>query len=114
MSGGTRESALEWFEKKKLSAIPLLLNPEKTFHHHLGCLRSIRKTWNLHTMQLYAEEKIAGIPSAVGKLYSGDDLHLMGGDFILNSAGVVLYAYHQRDTRDRPNVSTLLSFIKEQ
>ena len=110
MSGGIRESALKWFEEKQFKGFPLLLDPGKVFYRHLGLQRSVKKVWNLRIMQLYAEERLAGV--APSPHYSGDDVHLMGGDFILNSSGVMLYAYHSKDSQDRPDVGTLLSFIR--
>ena len=110
MSGGIRKSALEWLKLTGLTSVPLLLDSERTIYRHLGLPRSVKQTWTLPTMQKYAAEGLAGVPQL--PFYDGDDFHLMGGDFILGSSGEVLYAYHSKDTRDRPDVSTLLEFVK--
>lgn len=110
VAGGIRESALDWLKLVGLTSVPLLLDSERIIYRHLGLRRSVKQTWRLATMHMYAAEYLAGVPELSS--YDGDDLHLMGGDFILGSSGEVLYAYHSEDTRDRPDVSTLLEFVK--
>ena len=63
-------------------------------------------------MYSYAERKMKhGTPFP--KLYDGDDLFVMGGDFIVRKDGEVVYAFHQT-TPERPDVQDLLSCLKAQ
>lgn len=59
----------------------------------------------------YAEEKLANVPAT--PRYPGDDLHTMGGDFIVDSAGTVVYAYLSKNSQDRPDVDELLDSLRE-
>ena len=90
---------------------PLLLDKDRKLYRQLGLRRSAA-IWNVSTLVGYAEEKIAkvsGVPA-----YAGDDLHVMGGDYITDSRGKVVYAYSSKTQRDRPNVSDLTKFLTEQ
>ena len=60
---------------------------------------------------IYAERKIQGIPFP--KPYEGDDLFIMGGDFIVRKDGEIIYAFHQT-TVERPDIDDLLSCLKDQ
>jgi hypothetical protein len=43
--------------------------------------------------------------------YGGEDIYQSGGDFLLNSAGNVLYAYRSQSPADRPAPKKLLQEI---
>jgi peroxiredoxin len=43
--------------------------------------------------------------------YGGEDIYQSGGDFLLNSAGNVLYAYRSQSPADRPAPEKLLQEI---
>ena len=63
-------------------------------------------------MYRYAERKMKyGTPFP--KPYDGDDIAIMGGDFIVRNDGKVVYAFHQT-TPERPDVQDLLSCLKAQ
>ena len=60
---------------------------------------------------IYAERKIQGIP--LPRPYEGDDIFIMGGDFIVRKDGEIIYAFHQT-TLERPGIDDLLSCLKDQ
>ena len=60
---------------------------------------------------IYAERMIQGIP--LPQPYEGDDLFIMGGDFIVKKDGEIIYAFHQT-TLERPDTDDLLSCLKGQ
>lgn len=63
-------------------------------------------------MHGYAERKMMkGLPFP--KPYEGDDLFIMGGDFIVRKDGKIVYAFHQT-TPERPDVQDILSCLKTQ
>lgn len=62
-----------------------------------------------NAMSRYAERKIQGHPFP--RPYEGDDLFIMGGDFIVGQDGKIYYAFHQT-TPERPGVENLLSCLK--
>lgn len=40
-----------------------------------------------------------------------EDVHQLGGDFVLNGAGRVVYSYRSKDPADRPPVADLLAAV---
>ena len=42
-----------------------------------------------------------------------EDIHQLGGDFILDSTGRVVYEYRSQDPTDRPDPGELLRLISE-
>lgn len=96
---GTRESADIWFKHTQIS-YPLLLDPDLTMYRYFGLGRSVTAVWTIPTLLTYAKEKVAGVPPAPA--YPGDDIHVLGGDFIFDSTGKVVYAYCSKFSSDRP------------
>lgn len=41
-----------------------------------------------------------------------EDVHQLGGDFVLDTAGRVVYEYRSRDPADRPDVAALLDAVR--
>ena len=44
--------------------------------------------------------------------YLGSDWAVMGGDFIADSSGKLLYAHHCKNQFDRPDIETLVEFLQ--
>jgi peroxiredoxin len=42
-----------------------------------------------------------------------EDVHQLGGDFVLDRAGRITYEYRSRDPADRPSVSELLDAVRQ-
>jgi hypothetical protein len=42
-----------------------------------------------------------------------EDVHQLGGDFILDSTGRVVYEYRSQDPADRPDLAKLLQVLSE-
>ena len=108
MARGTRKNAEKWLEHTKLT-YPLLLDPDLVLYRHFGLRRSVSAVWTVPSLMSYAEDKIAGVASAPS--YPGDDLHVMGGDFILDSTGKILYAYCSKFAADRPSVDDIFKLM---
>ena len=45
--------------------------------------------------------------------YPGTDIAVMGGDFMVDSTGKLLYAHHSKNQYDRPKIETLLKMLQE-
>ena len=68
----------------------------------------------------FAEDFLAGKPTPI--IIEGEGIHVMGGDFIVNSSGKLVFAYRMKDgiPKDRPLLektlnaleSTLVLFLK--
>ncbi len=70
--------------------------------------RSLRRAWGLKTIWAYIRLLLAG-----RKWVSGDgDTAQMGGDFIIDSAGIIQLAYRSHDPTDRPAVQDLIHTLK--
>ena len=106
---GTIESGLKWLENVKLP-FPLLLDISLTLYRSLGLKRSVKAVWTIPTIVSYAEEKVAGVPSTPA--YEGDDLHVLGGDFIVDPTGKLLYAYPSKTSSDRPSLDDVLTVLE--
>lgn len=107
---GTNESALKWLDNVKLP-FSLLLDINLTLYRNLGLKRSVKAVWSVSNIVGYAEEKVAGVPGAPA--YEGDDLHVMGGDFVVDSTGKLVYAYSSKTSSDRPSVDDVLAFFSK-
>ena len=94
------------------SQFPAYCDPEWTVYRQLGLRRMIGVGGKpTQRALIYAERKIQGIPFPYP--YEGDDLFIMGGDFIVKRDGEIVYALHQT-TVDRPGIDDLLSCLKAQ
>ena len=107
---GTVESGLKWLNNVKLP-FPLLLDIKLALYRNLGLRRSVKAVWTISSIVSYAEEKVAGIPGAPA--YEGDDVHVLGGDFIVDSTGKLTYAYSSKTSSDRPSVDEVLAFFSK-
>lgn len=109
MARGIRESADKWLRHTKVT-YPLLLDPDLTLYRYLGLRRSVTAVWTIPTLLSYAEDKVSGVPPAPP--YPGDDIHVLGGDFILDSTGKVLYAYCSKFSSDRPSLDEIFKVLE--
>ena len=108
-SNGVRDSGLEFIKSSTLP-FPLVLDGTRLFYRQLGLKRSIKAVWSVATLKAYAEEKVAEVPPTPA--LDGDDLHVMGGDFILDKSGKLIYAYPSKTSSDRPTIDQVLSELK--
>jgi len=112
VDSGTRESGLEWLQKHSYD-FPLLLDRDRVFYRQLGMRRFLRKSFCIKTFQLYAEQIIAGTFRG-DNVTAGSDFAVMGGDFIADSSGRLLYAHLCKNQFDRPDVENLIEFLRQQ
>lgn len=108
-SNGKRESGLEFC---KLVNLPfsLLLDGSREFYRRLGLKRSVKAVRSVATLKSYADEKVAGVPSTPA--LDGDDLHVMGGDFIADQDGKIVYSYPSKTSSDRPSFDKILETLR--
>ena len=101
------ESASEWVESCGFD-FPLAVDMERALYVSLGLPRSVL-VWTTFTLARYAEQQKAGVELL--KARKGDDLHQMGGDFIVDSAGRLKYIFRGKTSYDRPSVDDLLAAL---
>ena len=108
ISFGTPYWARIWLEETR-SPFPLLLDEERAAYRAYGLERSLLRSWGWQTISYYARslwngEEWRGIRGDSGQL---------GGDFIVDSKGIVRLAYPSRNPTDRPPVEELLSVLQK-
>ena len=111
LANGTWRNGVIWRKENPIQ-FPAYCDPEWTVYRQLGLRRIIgigatMSNFGMH----YAERKMKGLPFP--KLYEGDDLLIMGGDFIVKKDGKIVYAFHQT-TPQCPDVQDILSCLKAQ
>jgi peroxiredoxin len=108
ISFGAEFWARAWLQETQ-SPFPLLLDPERAAYRAYGLERSFVRVWSPKVMWHYTRRVLAG-----QKLQSiQGDPHQLGGDFVVDAAGVIRLAYRSKDPVDRPAVEALLAAIKE-
>ena len=81
------------------------------FYKQVGLRRFLKNSCCIKIFKYYADEHFAG----TGRLepsYPGSDIAVMGGDFIVDSTGKLLYAHLCKNQFDRPDIETLVEFMK--
>ena len=111
---GTRKNGLTWMQKSSCPFLHLL-DPDRVFYRQVGLRRFLKDTACVKTFVRYADEFVAGTwpPKGLSPSdYPGTDLAVMGGDFIVDSTGKLLYAHHSKNQYDRPNIEALLKLLQ--
>ena len=112
---GTQQNGLTWLQKTGCPFLHLL-DPDKILYRQVGLRRFLKNTVCVETFIRYADQLVAGtwppkhLPVSD---YPGTDIAVMGGDFIVDSTGKLLYAHHSKNQYDRPNIETLLKVTQE-
>lgn len=108
VSFGTPEVAKIWLEEN-CPEFHLLLDPERVTYHTYGLERSWLRSWNLKTLRRYIQLLSAG---RKWRGIQGDSSQL-GGDFIIDTGGIIRLAYRSHDPTDRPAVTNLLGILQQ-
>lgn len=105
---GNLLGAQNWL-KETCSNFQLLLDPDRSIYKKYGLERSLLRSWNLRTIWMYIKLLSSG---RKWRGIQGDSAQL-GGDFLIDSQGIVKLAYRSHDPTDRPSVSSLLELIHQ-
>ena len=87
-----------------------MVDSSRALFSGLGLRRSVLAVWGMPALIKYAEQ-LAGGGELLQSL-EGDDVHQMGGDFMVDSTGKLVYVYRGKNSYDRPLVAELLSKLK--
>ena len=108
ISFGVEFWARAWLQETQ-SPFSLLLDPERAAYRAYGLERSFVRVWSPKVMWHYTRRVLAG-----QKLQSiQGDPYQLGGDFVVDAAGIVRLAHRSKDPVDRPPVEALLTAITE-
>ena len=108
ISYGTFPAAQAWL-KETCSPIRLLLDSERVAYRAYGLERSFLRSWGPKTIWQYMRLLAAG---RKWRGIQGDSAQL-GGDFIVDTNGVIRLAYRSHDPTDRPSVDDLLNLLRQ-
>lgn len=108
VSFGTQPLARAWLEET-CAPFRLLLDPTRAVYHAYGLEQSFWHSWNLRTIWRYLQLIAAG---RKWRGIQGDSTQL-GGDFIIDAAGILHLAYRSHDPTDRPPTSMLMSTLRQ-
>ena len=110
VANGSREEGLVWQQNHPYKC-PTLTDSEWLLYRKLGLRRYI-DFLTTEVMSAYGEGLVRGLPLPQ-LTYADDDLCIMGGNFIVQKDGKLVYALKQRSYNQRPSVEELLSFIEQ-
>ena len=96
-----------WLQETQ-SPFPFLIDPERDAYHAYGLQSSIVRSWMPQNLWYYAKATLQGRE----KFGKRGDPHQLGGDFIVDSQGVVRLAHPSKEPTDRPNVRQLLTVLR--
>jgi peroxiredoxin len=84
----------------------------KKVYQNYGLKRSVKKMFGSHAWPLVAEFLLNG--GITGKAYEGikDEPLQMGGDYVLDSSGEILYSNVSRNVFDRPKVPNVMTLLQ--
>jgi len=108
VSFGAASGAGRWLQETRCPW-PMLLDEGRDLYKRLGLGISVSRVWSVSCLVYYAEQVKAGreLPRPFENVE--DDPHQMGGDFILDRAGVLRLSYCSQAANDRPELETLLA-----
>jgi len=100
------EASRAWLEET-CSSFTMLLDPERKVYRAYGLKRSWLRIWNPiagwdYIRLLLSGQRVRGIEA---------DPYQLGGDFIVDSTGVLRLAYRSRVATDYPPVADLLALL---
>jgi peroxiredoxin len=99
--------ARRWIDEV-CSPFHLLADREQATYKLYGLDSSLLRTWNFKIIWSYVKLMRAG---RKWRGIQGDSAQ-MGGDFIINTDGIVRFAYRSHDPTDRPSVKTLMKVLR--
>ncbi len=98
--------AIYWakaWQQETQAPFPMLLDPSRDLYRAYGLESSVRRTWSPRTIWFYVRQTLRGRTLFKNR----GALHQLGGDFIVDSEGIIRFAYYSYDPVDRPGVADL-------
>ncbi|KAE8290233.1 hypothetical protein D5F01_LYC11953 [Larimichthys crocea] len=108
VSFGCQEGASHWLQDTDCQ-YDMLLDPDRKIYAAFGLGASLKKVLNFRNMLLYAEYVADNMEFPRGLPSIQDDMFQLGGDFVLDEHGRVLFSHCCQSPIDRPSVEDILS-----
>uniref|UniRef100_A0AAY5KNJ6 Selenoprotein L n=1 Tax=Esox lucius TaxID=8010 RepID=A0AAY5KNJ6_ESOLU len=110
VSFGCREGGQLWLEQTGCK-YNMLLDPERNVYKAFGLGSSYTKVMSFRSLLKYAEYIVLGqeFPDIPPRFL--EDLYQLGGDFVLDEEGKVIFSHPCRNPLDRPKVEHIVATI---
>lgn len=108
ISFGPAAKALAWLKETR-SAFPLLVDARRETYRAYGMRRSLHGSWSIATVRRYRQLMRDGHE---WRGIQGDSLQL-GGDVIIDAAGIVRLLHPSKSPTDRASPQDLLAVLSE-
>lgn len=100
---------LQMWQAETQAPFPLLLDPARRAYRAFGLEQSLLRSWGPKNLWYYAKARLQGKQAHA----TGGDTTQLGGDFIIDAAGIVRLAYRSQNPTDRPPAPALLATFQE-
>ena len=102
-------SVISRFAELESAPYPILSDPERKAYRAFGLERGgTAQVWSFNALRTYARGLAAGrlprLPRA--------DITQLGGDFVLDAQGRVVYEHRSEESADRPTIVSLLDAVR--
>ncbi len=88
----------------------VLSDPDRRAYAAFGLQRGrSRQIWNWETSKVYMRAALRG---RLPRLPHGHDIAQLGGDFVLNREGYVVFIHRSRSPADRPSIEAVLDAVR--
>ncbi len=103
---GTQSLARAWLKETE-APFEIWLDPERAAYRAFGLERSLVRSWGPAAVWAYVKLM------ARGRSWRGiqGDSSQLGGDFVVDTSGMIRFAHPSRDPADRPSIATLLDSL---
>ncbi|XP_044230291.1 prostamide/prostaglandin F synthase-like isoform X2 [Thunnus albacares] len=108
VSFGCQEGASHWLQETSCQ-FDMLLDADRKLYAAFGLGASLKKVLNFSNMLRYAEYVADNYEFPRGLASIQDDMFQLGGDFVLDQHGRVLFSHCCQSPIDRPSVEDILS-----
>jgi peroxiredoxin len=107
-----RPELLAAFVQEQATPFPVVADPQRTAYRAFGLERT---TWArmLRPRVLLGYLRLALRGWRPQKPKQGEDVLQLGGDFVLDGNGRLVYAYRSAEPTDRPAISALLQAVRQ-
>lgn len=108
ISFGSTFGAQAWLDEVE-ARFTILLDPSRAAYTAYGLEYSLARSWSIKVWLEYARLMLSG---RKWRGIQGDSGQL-GGDFVVDSNGVIRFAHRSDDPTDRPSISQLLVALED-
>lgn len=103
-------AAVDDFRVRTRLPFPIAADPDRRAYRAYGMLRGTAwRIWHPRTLWRYVQLRLAG--TRLQRPADGEDLHQLGGDFVIDGSSILRFCHASARPDDRPSVATLLTAL---